>query len=1284
MELVDIKYLGTSTGFQTYSSLDKDLINKYFINTAFGQPDDYVEYFIYDLNNQVIGRNYNATLYKQGSTVDPVTNTTTALYLDPQQDAKQEGFNRGSVVIKYNFLRRLLNTRPGVSFWIKEISTSRTEIKVARQDLSNIDLSAAFDVFNQVLTSNNYYPDFYLNFGNDVEIIGVNAAYVEEDEVSYILFKLYEPLPVEYDLKSKFWVVQKVAEPARFQVDIQIEADSVVDVFRLRGPNYDIDLNQKVNQTTPYYNYDSLFSTTVTSSYQQLKSLFDEKAVTINTDYTTFDNFIHFSSATERINNFTYKAGLIEFYRSSSAVLNTLGTGSSTSTIVSSSRLILEQNIDNIITKFDGYEYYLYFSSASTAWPKSNSSKPYLLYPTTSSQVLNWLGSENTLPTSANLSILYSSSLYDNTNSDALRYTAPVYIREDEANQPYLTFMDMMGQHFDNIWIYYKDVTNRFSAENNPNTSISLDLVGDALRGLGIQLYTNTSVSDNIYYSLLGINPDGSLLPPTGSEIITSYVTSSLTTLSALTIEEELYKRLYHNLPYILKTKGTERGVRALIACYGIPNSILTVHEFGGYNRYSQGDIQGIQDNKIYTGSVLELTASLLSPYTTIQEYQNNTEKNSFNIEVGFSPADSINASITGTLSSLSVQQLIGNPALQYSASYIPLVSASNAYFGTTYTARYNVWDFIRIIKYYNNSLFKMLKDYVPARASLSSGIIIKSHILERNKYSRYEPVASSSLYTQSIEILTITGSDPALIQYSTNYTDYVQTLSGSIPIQHIYSFEKYTGELSGSIIQMTSDYFPQQETSYQPYQSGTNPQQINLPYLYQNVSGSVKSAIFLDLDYSSNQNTPVNYGLITHSINAGRASLTDPYAPYAQLQDYNYNICRSTIPRYDGSKLSGLHYNLYTQGDISYGNEPVINYNTNKIGFFTQVATSSILPGLVNITLAYLADIDAGLLELNQKNKSWVDVQNIFKAGTTLTIKQFDNKKYGNQKSTDGIKRIYSSGYSYTPLVYFASCSGNPTIAFENLGGAQAYYASARNTTLTGSYVYNNKYYSYISGSSLLEHPMSASLVSNFFNQIIQGGQYFATGSPAAFPTYSAQETGMHSIVSSFDFQLTLPTSSVNHATWSYQVFKSSSVNGDVTLLQESKYFYLAGGAPTATLTFTTYSSVGGTFTFILQSAITDNIEISYAAVTGYDGVSCGGSLISGDSLNSIIYINAGNTIGTLSTGNPMPLGSVNNYKRVSTIIINGETKSHGDTIMIGTTLVTIVANGAQCPIYE
>ena len=46
--------------------------------------------------------------------------------------------------------------------------------------------------------------------------------------------------------------------------------------------------------------------------------------------------------------------------------------------------------------------------------------------------------------------------------------------------------------------------------------------------------------------------------------------------------QNEVWRRLLNNLPYLLKHKGTSRAVKAALACYGVPSSMLTVLEFGG------------------------------------------------------------------------------------------------------------------------------------------------------------------------------------------------------------------------------------------------------------------------------------------------------------------------------------------------------------------------------------------------------------------------------------------------------------------------------------------------------------------------------------------------------------------------------------------------------------------------------------------------------------------------------------------------------------------------------
>lgn len=1050
MELVNIIYSGTGNQPENLNSLDSQLVVSNFINSQFGEPNDYIELYIYDENNNLLDVDYDAFDYYPYLTTNPKNETYSTLTLDPKLDLTNRGYNRGTLNIQYNFYKRLFNSSRGNYYWIKEISNSRTELKLSAQNISADAIRNGFAQYQTYISSKNYYPVFYLNFGNNVLISANNVAITEDDSGTYLLIKLYEALPVDFDLKSQLWIVDIVGQSANFNVSIEVEVENIQDVNRLRGPNFSVRVNDKNGQTTPYYNYNNLLSSPVSSSFQKLISYYQDRSVAINVDYTDFSNFIHFSSAVERVNNFVYKLELIEGYQEQQYSQSLIAGGTGNQSIAVSSIDVAQQAIDNIIKNFDTYEYFLYFNSSSWAWPKSTLTQPYQLYSVTSSQASNFLGSVNTIPTATTQSLLWSASYYDTTNKDLLHNSIPQYLLDDSSNQPFITFMDMIGQHFDNIWIYYKDLSNRYNATNNPDTGISLDVVGDALRGLGVQLYTNSNVSDNLYYTLFGINPDGSLLPPTGSEWITNYVTSSLTTLSAKEIQQELYKRLYHNLPYLLKSKGTERGVKALISTFGIPDSILTVREFGGTPINSVDGIFDL-DSSIYkvaivtgsngnvTGS-LTLSSSLLHPEASIQYYQNINRINTTNLEVGFSPADTINSNIVSSEGYFSIDKLMGSPGYQYSASYTPLVSASNAYFAS-YNKQNSIWEYIRLIKFYNNSLFKMIKDYVPARANLSTGIIVKSHMLERNKYARHEPSSSFNDYSQSIDTAFISGSSGGSILGSTAFTGSIMTSSGSVQFISSDGIEKYNGEFSGSTIVATDgSAFSQYEVSSLP--SSSLFVTYSLGALYQNITQSVRSQIFFDLDYNSDQVKPVNYGVVTQSMDNAQidnyATYTNPNSPYAYLQDYNYFLERSIIPRYYGSQTISAKYNTYTFGDDSYGKTAAIDKIKYQYAYLLDIYGASIyLPGRSNSQIKYLIDNSENVLDLTKTNQNIFSVQNIFRSGETVDVSlfEYDEKNpYSQQLVNNPTLEIFEGGFRYLPILHNISGSSSITQSYSLL----------------------------------------------------------------------------------------------------------------------------------------------------------------------------------------------------------------------------------------------------------
>lgn len=1035
MEIVNVLYSGQGKSLQSYTQKDENLVSSNYINMSFGDPNDRVELFLYDVNGNLLSSTYDYRGYTPYQIIDPTTGKFDKMLIDPVEDAKTLGYDRGAFNIQYEFHKNLFNSSDLRRFWIKEISPSRTELKLSSQTISDTDIINGYDQYQAYISLKNYYPDFYLNLGNNDQLIAINAATVTDDSGTYLLVKLYEPLPFDYDLKTQLWIYDNISDSVSYDVEIQIQAEVSSTENSLRGPNFNVRIGEKNTQTTPYYNYTSLLASPVTSSYRQLASYYQDKAININVDFTDFSNFVHFSSATERVNNFAYKMTLIENYNnqvaSQSAILGN-------STIKSNTITTLQSSISTIIENFDIYEYYLYYSSESFAWPKSNSTKPYKNYSVTSSATLNWLGSETTLPAIGAVSVLYSASYYDDTNKDILRGTVPQYIQDDSNNQPYITFVDMLGQHFDNIWVYYKDVTNRFNATNDPSTGISIDMVADALRGMGMELFTNTNVSDNVYYDLFGYNYDGSLLPPTGSEKITTYVTSSLETQGSKILQQEIYKRIYHNLPYLLKSRGTQRSIKALISIYGIPENILTVNEFGGYQSNLIDGVDAINNNKVTAStSSLHISSSLLSPYSTLQYYSNDSRRNSTNIEVGFSIADVLNRNITSSLGYFNIDQLIGNPKDQYSASYTPLVSASNSYFAA-YTQPHSVWEYIRLIKYFNNSLFKTIKDFVPARANLSTGIIVKSHILERNKYARHEPSASIDQISQSIDMLTLSAEPGNIFSGSnTNWNHIETTVLGNVAVSSSQNVEKLTGEFGGTeLIVTTGEAFSQAENSNN---ASLGLISVTPSPLFQNITESVRSKRFLDLDYSFNQLVPTNFGAVTYSISNSISNnyntYNNPNNPYAYVQDYNYATRHFTDPRYYGSNTVSALYNVYTAGDQSYGKTAAIDKVKHQYAYLVDIYTASLFfPNRSNAQIKYLIDNNQNVLDLSKANLNIFEVQNVFKSQQQCDISLFkydEKNPYSQLLANNPTQQIYEGGYRYLPMLHNVSGSSNVTQSY-------------------------------------------------------------------------------------------------------------------------------------------------------------------------------------------------------------------------------------------------------------
>ena len=911
-------------GLEKYSEKDLEVVNTYVLNSSFIPLEHRVELHIYSLESELLYSDTNYTNYSF------LQNSETAgrvganeITLDPIRDIISAGFANGGVKTVYNFVDNLYSeTKTGSEFYIEEISNDRKEIRLLTNQITNSDVEKYTEVLIEKLQSTSYFSDFKLNFGKNDLVLGVNIKLQDFRGFNSLIVKLYEPLPSSYGVKDLLTIEDKVSNSVGYEIDAEVVVDEIKIPY-LKGPNFNLDQLEGTVNASEYLNYNELFSYSTINSYRELNSLFNEKSVNISIDYSDYSEFTQFSSVNERLRNFKYKLDLIEAYEH---YINTTGS-------LNTDNKYYEGLINEIVGNFDHYDRHLYYESGSTSWPKSNTTRPYVN--STGSVTGSWYNQE-----------LIATELFDNNNPNQLINTVPEYLREDPQNAPYSVFLSMIGQHFDNLWIYSKAVTDKYDNDNRLDKGISKELVQDVLKNFGVKLYTSNKSTSDLFRTFTG------QLFDTGSENITTLISASIQPTSEENYRNEVYKRIYHNLPLLLKAKGTERGIKALISSFGIPtdNSILgsdSTHY--GLKARVYGGSKRLSDK--FTGPLSNTTSSLdrisvddtgsivggntLSKDVSIVKRDDTLVPGQHSIDIGFSPTDNLEEELDTILPvGFSIDDLIGDPSLAFSSSYEPLVSSSNFYINQVMVSgSHDLQDFTRILKFYDNVVFKMVKDLLPARSSISSGIIIKPHVLERNKIKQVQGTFNTDILEVSMSIGSYTGSDAGSYNGSidkvTSYTDTYMTSGGiAIKDEHEREQAKYNGELSGSQITISqTDLDPVNPFKYQystevQYKINIVSQSAEPTPTPTPTATATPTPTSTPIDTTTPTPTPTRSGTPTptptHTVACTSYNVTnDGCSPQAGANQVSYIRCGKssttylTVPCGDSITLCGTNFNF-------------------------------------------------------------------------------------------------------------------------------------------------------------------------------------------------------------------------------------------------------------------------------------------------------------------------------------------------------------------------------------
>lgn len=423
-----------------------------------------------------------------------------------------------------------------------------------------------------------------LNYGEDKQsvVLAYRRGPLDINGIETLQLKLLQPVPDDITINNSTFLSREVAktiiDKVRVRFAPEIDATPYLRPKNLKATaNLDtgkyvrnVTLNKLALQSGSVGLYDSKQNKTFEDEIFRQWYSYDFNSSELNINFSDYNNFVFYSSAALRLEAFKQKLQRLEqleFSRKQILEPYTANTASAGFIYVQEKSAEYALQKEDIIRSFDRYEQYLYFTpsgsnSAYSAsfdyvdggvefnqigyWPKSGSQ----LYPVNSSISVNWYNTQ-----------LEIAQRFDEFNENNLVNTIPTHVREDHANAPYVTFVLMVGQLFDNIKLYIDDLPNIYSRNLNPDEELSKDLITEIAESLGFTLPTIDAVYD-----------------------LTDNILGSSDKEPRRQLISEIYKRLLHNLPFFAKAKGTKTALQTFLNTFGITPQLLTVRETGTPN----------------------------------------------------------------------------------------------------------------------------------------------------------------------------------------------------------------------------------------------------------------------------------------------------------------------------------------------------------------------------------------------------------------------------------------------------------------------------------------------------------------------------------------------------------------------------------------------------------------------------------------------------------------------------------------------------------------------------
>lgn len=397
---------------------------------------------------------------------DSIIISNNQLKIDIGKQLRSLGYFNGLFNIKYKFYV-ILNDELSVV----DVAANRTEIKLKNEITESLTYSNEFVVYN------------------DDELLIINHTTVN----SFDYIKLISGISQTLVKNSKIKIIKKIFED--YEDTISIISNTSTNQFDninvLRVPS-STSIAVPIINSKPY-NYDDLVSINEEDVYKYISSVISldsPDGIKLNIDYSSYDKFIKYGSAVGKISAFRNKVIAIEKYTTK---LNEVDNVSSSIDTTYRNKLI--NDIIDVKNTFDGFERYSYFESGSNTiddeltewpaltWPKSNDTYPYELSSSSSTIVKNWFDE------------IYQWAIdYDTNNRNNFINAIPLLIKMDKNNNKFIAMYSMLGNYFDIVYLYISNITQLKNFNYTNKSGIAFDLLLEMLNNYNFKIKNSYSI----------------------------------------------------------------------------------------------------------------------------------------------------------------------------------------------------------------------------------------------------------------------------------------------------------------------------------------------------------------------------------------------------------------------------------------------------------------------------------------------------------------------------------------------------------------------------------------------------------------------------------------------------------------------------------------------------------------------------------------------------------------------------------------------------------------------